>query len=375
MGEVWEAKNAVSGTRRALKIIRPDLVGSEESRARFLREVDLVRRVQHANVVECHDPFVAQAWVVLPMELLEGETLAERLRRGTFDVDEALALVAAVARGAGAIHEAGLVHRDLKPGNVFLARSASGASTPKILDLGAARDILGERLTLTGVSVGSPSYMAPEQVAGERVLDARTDVYALGVILYACLTGRRPYENDRDGSVIAKIVARRPVAPPSRLRAEISPELDAVALRALAFQREDRYADGNELAEVLDALREPGAGEPAQHEWLSDETVSERSPVAPPRPPIREAAVPEERTRELAAVVLEERTRELVAHPALAPDEGPEPAGAGAPSEPPAEEPVVVASPSPAPAVAPRVALVLLALGALALVIWLALGR
>jgi serine/threonine-protein kinase len=323
MGQVYEAENELSRTRRALKVIRPDLLADQESRARFLREVDLAHRVQHPNLVESHDPFVAEAWVVLPMELLEGETLAVRLGRGRLGIDEALDLVTAVARGAGAIHEASLIHRDLKPGNVFLARGADGQVTPKILDLGAARDVFGERLTVTGVTVGSPAYMAPEQMSGERVLDARTDVYALGVILYACLTGRRPYENDQKGSAISKMIARAPVARPRSLRPEVSPELDALVMRAIAFDRADRFSDGHALADTIERLRgiEPSprddrtdtqdtstSAQPTADEidaWLKARTAPTAALAEEPETVSSEAAIAPE------APVVEEVTREM----------------------------------------------------------------
>jgi len=255
MGEVYEAENTLSGTRRALKRIRPTLMASSDSRERFLREVALSQRVRHPNVVECFDPFMVDDQVVLPMELLVGETLAARLRAGALSPNVAASLISTLARGAGALHREGLIHRDLKPGNIFLARSDDGSETPKILDLGATSVVVDRRLTATGFSIGTVAYMAPEQMRGERVLDARVDVYALGVLFYLCLTGRRPLEDDEHGSILVKHKDQVPIQPPRLLGVEVPHGVEEVVMRALARKREYRYADGNALADAIDDAR------------------------------------------------------------------------------------------------------------------------
>jgi serine/threonine-protein kinase len=266
MGEVYEAINTISGARRALKVVRAELLGDADMRARFVRETTLASHIKHPNVVEAWDPMLENGSVVLPMELLEGESLAERLQRsGPLDIDEALSIAAAVADGVAAFHARGVIHRDLKPGNVFLAH-AGGAVVPKILDFGAARVLGDERHTMTGHVVGSPAYMAPEQAMAARDLDGRVDVYALGVILYAMLTGRRPYESDEHGSAIAKLIQRRAYTPLEVLRSSVDPESRALVARALAWEREARWPSMQELAHAIRAVLASREGGPVRSE-------------------------------------------------------------------------------------------------------------
>lgn len=259
MGAVYAAQNRTSGAVRALKVIRPDLLENDDARARFVREVMLASRVRHPNVVESHDPLVIDGQVALPMELLEGETLAQRLGRGPLDLDEAVELVATLCRATAAFHAVGIIHRDLKPANVFLSRGPDGRTVPKILDLGAAREIEGTKHTQTGHTIGSPAYMAPEQARGQRDLDGRVDVYALGVLLYVSLTCKRPVESDEHGSAISKLVQGVHVVPPSAHRPEIPPELDRVVMQAMAHSRDQRYPSAQALEAALTTVREAAA--------------------------------------------------------------------------------------------------------------------
>ncbi len=295
MGEVYEAQNTLSGTHRALKRIRPELVSTTDSRDRFLREVALSQRVRHPNIVECFDPFLVDMHVILPMELLVGETLAARLSRGSMSEKEAVELVTALAQGAGALHREGLAHRDLKPGNVFLARGPGGRTTPKILDMGATHEVLERRMTQAGFALGTMAYMAPEQARGEPVLDARVDVWSLGVLLYVCLTGRRPLENDEQGSILEKLANGRAIPSPSARGVEVSAELESVVMRALSARREDRYEDGATLARALEASRS-GADATASPDLLDDPTAvspAVSAPAAPPpTPPVRASSPP-----------------------------------------------------------------------------------
>ncbi|MBX7192121.1 MAG: serine/threonine protein kinase, partial [Sandaracinaceae bacterium] len=257
MGEVYEAENTITGARRALKVVRPDLLGDADMRARFVRETTLASHIKHPNVVEAWDPMLEGGSVVLPMELLEGESLAERLQRtGPLEVGEALDIVTAVAEAVAAFHERGVIHRDLKPGNVFLARGPSGI-VPKVLDFGAARVLGDERQTMAGHIVGSPAYMAPEQAMSVRDLDGRVDVYALGVMLYVMLTGRKPYESDEHGSALTKLIQRRAFVPLEVLRSSVDERTRALVARALAWDRDARWPSMRELAM---ASREARAG-------------------------------------------------------------------------------------------------------------------
>ena len=247
MGEVYEAENAISSSRRALKVIRASLLGDDDLRIRFVRETTIASQIKHPNVVEAWDPLIEGDLIVLPMELLEGETLYARLRRGPLAIEEVLRIGLAVAAGIGAFHRLGIIHRDLKPGNVFLTKEGSQV---KVLDFGAAREMQGQRHTITGHLIGSPSYMPPEQALGVRDLDARVDVYGLGVLLYMMTTGRRPFETDAEGNALSKLVSRAPYPPPEQLR-PISPALADAIRGALMWERDARFASIQELERAL----------------------------------------------------------------------------------------------------------------------------
>jgi len=267
MGAVYVAKNSLSGVVRALKVVRPDLVANEDARQRFLREVALASRVRHPNVVEAYDPLEIDGQVILPMELLEGQTLAARLRRGPLEIAEAIELGIALARAAAACHAVGIIHRDLKPANVFLARDASGVETPKILDLGAAREIEGPKHTQTGHTIGSPSYRAPDTDGWTGGRRGGVAVYAVGVGPSGARTCTGPVEGEGHGSAIAKLVHGVQITSPRQLRPDIPTRLEHVVMRALAWDRAQRFesADALEraLLEVRDAKPSPDASRPA----------------------------------------------------------------------------------------------------------------
>lgn len=251
MGSVYEARHRVTGKPRAVKVIRAELSSDREFVERFLREVRIAASLEHPNLVRVHEPGIDGSAVFLPMELLVGETLWHRLRRGPVRLEEIPDLLRPVCDALQALHERGIIHRDLKPLNIFLAEQ-DGAVVPKVLDLGAARDVSDDPHTRTGLVVGSPHYMAPEQAAGKRDLDGRVDQYALGVIGYQMLTGRRPYEADDGGNVISKLLRAEPFPKPTELEPEVSPALEAVILRAMAYEREDRFDRITEFAVALE---------------------------------------------------------------------------------------------------------------------------
>src|SRR5262249_55153237 len=188
------------------------------------------------------------------MEWLDGETLHDRLGRGRLPAGDAIAMARAAAEALAAAHRRGVVHRDIKPMNLFLP-DADPAHI-KILDFGIARHVhQAGQLTNTGVMIGTPGYMAPEQVRGETGLDARTDVFSLGCVLYRCLTGASAFGGAHSLAVLAKILLED-VVRPSELAPEISPELDAIVLQMIAKDRAARFADGRAVADALAKLAE-----------------------------------------------------------------------------------------------------------------------
>ena len=257
MGEVYEAEDQVLRERVALKTIRPDVAGDERTMERFLREVHLARSVTHPNVSRTFDVFHHGALAFLTMELLSGETLAERLSKtGRLTPEEALPLIEQMAAALTAAHEAGVVHRDFKSANVMLEPDARrpGGVRAVVTDFGLARRDRPGRgsaapLTETEAVLGTPDYMAPEQIEGRAITPA-TDVYALGVVIYEMVTGEQPFEGDTPLSVALKKL--KEAAPsPRRLAPDLPPPWEKTILRCLERAPGDRFAAAGQVVLAL----------------------------------------------------------------------------------------------------------------------------
>jgi serine/threonine-protein kinase len=256
VGVVYLARHLRLNRPVALKMLLAGPFAQPVERERFLREAQAVAALSHPNVVQVHDCGEHDGRPYFTMELMEGGTLARRLAGTPLPARDAAALVAALADAVGAAHTAGVVHRDLKPSNVLL--TADG--TPKVSDFGLAWRVDGRpELTRTGVAVGTPSYMAPEQAEGEKgAIGPATDVYALGAVLYECLTGRPPFRAESDLATLYQVVAREPV-PPSRLNHTVPRDLETICLKCLEKDPAKRYRSAAALA---DDLRRFERGEP-----------------------------------------------------------------------------------------------------------------
>jgi serine/threonine protein kinase len=249
MGAVFVARHVELDRRVALKVMLSAGEASPEEQQRFLNEAQAASKLNHPGIVTVHEVGMQAGLAFLAMELVEGESLGDRLRRvGQLDLEEAARLVADVARTLEAAHAAGLLHRDMKPANVLL--SADGLA--KITDFGIALDTTeSDRLTRTGQLLGTPVYMSPEQARGQRNLDRRADVYSLGAILYESITGQRLFEGGSLANILVKVNRVEPVRP-SSLRKQISPALEEICLKALRKRRMDRYPSAAALAADLE---------------------------------------------------------------------------------------------------------------------------
>ncbi len=255
MGRVYEVVHERTGKRMALKTLLPHLADDFVSVARFRREALLADRIGDPHVVDVFDMGQLESRVpYITMELLEGRTLAAALREsGPLSVERALDIAIQICRGLEAAHGAGVVHRDLKPENIFLLDAAE--DFVKLLDFGVSKlrervgDPASEELTAAGAAVGTPYYMAPEQAWGGEV-DARADIYALGVVLYEMLTGRRPYEAPTVPCLMLRVMERS-TACVTELRPEVPDELAAVVHRALSPHPEDRFQSAEALRAAL----------------------------------------------------------------------------------------------------------------------------
>ncbi|HEX3764658.1 MAG TPA: protein kinase, partial [Kofleriaceae bacterium] len=249
MGEVFRARDRHSDQPVAIKVIAD---GRDPRGARFAREVQLLSELSHPGIVRyvAHGVTAAGA-PYLVMEWLDGEDLRRRLEREPLTIGESVALATRVAEALGAAHARGIVHRDLKPSNLFLP--GGRIDQVKVLDFGIAQQDGMSQLTRTGTLIGTPGYMAPEQARGHEAIDARADVFALGCVLFECLTGVRPYEGDSAIAILGKILfddAPRVNA----LWPEVPEDLDALVARMLARDPALRARDGAALAAALDAL-------------------------------------------------------------------------------------------------------------------------
>lgn len=213
MGVVWSARHQVTGKRVALKLLKTP---TAEQRSRFLREARVAAALRHPNLVDVHDVLeLPDGRPLLVMDLLEGEPLSDHLQReGALPLEACADILLPVLAAVGAAHAAGVVHRDLKPDNIFLLAQRSPTSL-KVLDFGIAKltSELGvirhtAALTQTGSVLGTPTYMAPEQVFGERTIDYRADIWSLGVIAYECLSGSCPIEGENVGQIFKSIAQR-----------------------------------------------------------------------------------------------------------------------------------------------------------------------
>lgn len=269
MGAVWAAVHLVTRRPAALKFVKPTEVPAPRALRRFLREARAASAVEHPNIVRILDVFQEGGSPVIVMPLLEGEPLSGLLaRRGALPLSEVAALMIPVLSAVAAAHAAGIVHRDLKPDNIFLVRGESEAVDVRVLDFGVAKInafegqiVASSTLTRTGEVVGTPHYMSPEQFYGEIDLDARADVWALGVVLYECLSGQRPFSGENLGQILKQVTSGKHV----RLD-EVAPHLPANVARLVERMLERDRASrpwAHEVASLLEraiprAVRNPG---------------------------------------------------------------------------------------------------------------------
>ncbi|WP_437968112.1 protein kinase [Sorangium sp. So ce260] len=287
MGRVFRATDLRLGEPVALKLMDPATVGTEKARARFFREAQTAAKLRSTNVVQILD-FNVDAATQAPyiaMELLRGEDLAQRLARGPLSYEETTAILGDVCSAIAKAHRMEIIHRDIKPANIFLVDDDDGPLC-KVLDFGIVKlgdlglDPQGAPQTDAGATLGTVSYMSPEQIADARGVDHRADLWSIGVIAYECMTGRRPFRGESLYELVHKICFDVPVAP-SRL-ADVPSGFDAWFARATHRDRDRRFASARELLEALRALAGRPPEKPAQkppgglpelpnnHSWASD---------------------------------------------------------------------------------------------------------
>ncbi len=258
MGIVYRGRHLRLSRVVALKMLQAGAYAGTHERARFQREAQVVAGLRHANIVQVYDVGDHDGCPFFTMELLEGGSLVQALAGTPQPAQQVAALVVMLAEAVQVAHQAGIVHRDLKPGNILL--TAEG--TPKVADFGLARHFEGEAaLTLSSTRMGTPSYMAPEQVVGKaETIGPAADIYGLGAVLYEMLTGRPPFRGETATETERQVIHDEPV-PPSRLNTKVPRDLETICLKCLAKEPGRRYATAAALA---DDLRRFAEGRPIQ---------------------------------------------------------------------------------------------------------------
>ncbi|MEM8666956.1 MAG: serine/threonine-protein kinase [Planctomycetota bacterium] len=255
MGVVYRARQQTLDRTVALKLISSGVLAGEEERRRFRTEAEAAARLQHPGIIQIHETGSWQGHEYFSMTLVEGPTLQKRVDDRTFDDRTSARLVRDVARAVSYAHRSGIIHRDLKPENVLIDPD----ERPLVTDFGLAKwHREGSMITRTGQVLGTPHYMSPEQACGRGLGDASTDIYSLGAILYALLTGQPPHVGDSAAEVLRSVLQDEP-AEPRFLRRDVPTDLEKICLKAIQFEPTDRYLTAEAFALDLDRYL---AGEP-----------------------------------------------------------------------------------------------------------------
>jgi hypothetical protein len=306
MAVVYKGYQESLGRHVAIKVLRGELAHDPEFIARFRREALSVAKLSHPNILHVYDAGVVHSVYYIVMDYVEGGSLKDLIAEGPLDVERAVSITAQLAEALEYAHRLGLVHRDIKPSNILLAPDpvTEGHVRPLLTDFGIARVLYeGTRLTRTGASIGTPEYMAPEQAEGEPS-DGRTDIYALGIVLYEMLTSRVPFSAPTPAATLYKQV-HTPPPPLRQVDAGIPTWLEAVVDKALAKQPEHRFQRAGELARALRQRLAPSA-HPAVTAEPPEPLPSTQQPAAlpttrPPRPAAQKR--PRQRNRTIPLLV------------------------------------------------------------------------
>ncbi|MCG8418370.1 MAG: protein kinase [Proteobacteria bacterium] len=288
MGVVYRAEHKLIGKIAAIKVLRETVSGKDNVVKRFFDEARVTTKIRHPGIVEIFDYGYVGKRAYFIMEFLDGDTLKQRIRaRRIFRADEAVPVIRSVAGAVGAAHREGVIHRDLKPDNIFLVSDPDipGGERTKVLDFGLAKLFdTGDGMlstTRSGAVMGTPTYMAPEQCSGAGVIDHRADQYALGCILYEMMCGRPPFVAQGVGEVIGAHL-HRPVDPPRQHNLAIHPELARILLRLLEKKPDSRYQSMDQLREALDRDFAENKNAATTTERAAER--ADRPPVPLPRP-------------------------------------------------------------------------------------------
>ncbi|MCC6859261.1 MAG: serine/threonine protein kinase [Bryobacterales bacterium] len=275
MGRVYKVRNVISDRVEAIKIVLPELNSVPELADRFVREIKVLAALDHPNIAALRTAQRIDDQLVMVMELVEGESIEAKLTRGPIPVPVALDYISQVLAALSYAHARGVIHRDIKPANMLVTESG----TVKLMDFGIAKAASDRKLTMTGMTMGSLYYMSPEQIQGAE-LDARSDLYSLGVSLYEIVTGARPFKGDSDFSIMSAHLKEQPV-PPIQIDPRLPAALSEVILLSIAKDPARRFQSATAFASAIGSVRKrgPSAVEPAKPEPAASPSAA--APSAP----------------------------------------------------------------------------------------------
>jgi len=257
MGRVYKVRSIISNRDEAMKVLLPDLNSEHELAERFIVEIRTVAALEHPNIAQLRTAFQFQNQLIMIMEFVEGSTLEKLAAESSLPVDRVLDYATQTLSALSFAHSHGVIHRDIKPANIMITTHGQ----VKLMDFGIAKNADEMHLTRPGMTIGSVYYMSPEQVRGGTV-DARSDLYSLGITLYESLTGRKPFQADTSFTVLNAHLNEAPV-PPIQVNPALSPELNKIILRSLEKNPADRFQTAQEFHDALKALVEPAVARPA----------------------------------------------------------------------------------------------------------------
>jgi len=261
MGVVYRAKDRRLKRTVAIKVLPPELAFRSEIKTRFLREAEMAAQLNHPNIVDIYAVDEAENIVFFVMAYITGDNLAKRLHdHGALSVEETRRTIRDVADALAYAHERGVIHRDIKPDNIIID---AGSGRPMVTDFGIARAVSegDSRLTATGIAIGTPTYMSPEQAAGERTIDGRSDLYSLGILGYQMLSGEPPFIANSTPAILVKHISERPT-PIEQRRADVPLDLANVIMTLLEKDPANRFPNANSVVQALDTGRVPTSERP-----------------------------------------------------------------------------------------------------------------
>lgn len=321
MGVVYKGIHSVLGRPAAIKFLSSELIRDQEAVDRFFTEARAVNAIRHPNIVDISDFGQRGKRHYFVMELLEGQTLLERLEsEGRMDTTTTIRVGVQIAAALAAAHEKGIVHRDLKPDNIFVCNHPDYPDFVKVFDFGIAklveREVGTGHRTRAGSIIGTPHYMSPEQCLGESSLDLRSDIYSLGVVLYRMVTGVVPFDAPSLSKIIGGHIKDEPT-PPREHNSSIPEVLEMVILRAMEKEREDRFADMREFRSALEACTDQklGVGTPPPEDKTAGRRARGRVSTAPP--PVEDDNRTTALVENLLSIVLERIESDRLVLPAM----------------------------------------------------------